>query len=243
MFEKISTRLSLHLTPNFISCIDKGIDEKLNRMLLKYSKEFQGVVVSYSNIRDLDRLAEIYFDSPLLHFKVTVDFLVFAPKIGDLITGCVNKQSSDHLGLLVCGFFNAVVCEMVGYKWNDGVWVKDQVQLEIGSFFEFVVCDICFVNGVLSLSGKIPNQKGLKNATEDKKSKSTKKLAKEKKASKDKLKAHEELNGPEKNAKKESEENAKQQDEKKKEDRMKTKKRKKEHEIQSHDKKKKHKSN
>lgn len=93
--------------------------EHLSPLLLKYYPPFQGVLLSYGNVRFTEQSQEIFENekpSPVLARSVdeyaasfvwiTADFLIFSPKRGTSIEGWINIQNQGNLGLLCWGFFN-----------------------------------------------------------------------------------------------------------------------------------------
>ncbi|KAJ3078707.1 hypothetical protein HDU99_000419, partial [Rhizoclosmatium hyalinum] len=76
---------------------------------MRYIPELKGVPLSYSDVKIQEKVANVLYDSPNLHLHATVKFTLFAPREGTEIVGIVNKVSSDHIGLLVHGVFNASI--------------------------------------------------------------------------------------------------------------------------------------
>lgn len=116
-FRSHRARVRIHLAPMFSSPssnIIKGIHEKLNQLLLKYSTAFNGVILSYRNVKIMEQKARIIYDSPFLHFHVTAEFLCFCPSVGTRLRGKVMKKTPTHLGLLVYGVINATIRDKSG---------------------------------------------------------------------------------------------------------------------------------
>ncbi|KAI9223840.1 hypothetical protein BC828DRAFT_374962 [Blastocladiella britannica] len=109
MFQTVSATFYVHLPPKFMLSPSKGVEDHLNRMLLKFNERLGGVILSYSNVSFLSDRAEILYDSPFAHFSVQCDMLLFAPEVGSRIRGIINKQSPTHIGLLVSNLFNASI--------------------------------------------------------------------------------------------------------------------------------------
>lgn len=70
------------------------------------------MILSYDNVRKSDDCIRVLPDSPFLAVRLVVSFLVFSPDIGMTILGTVNKQSCDHIGLIVLGAFNASISSL-----------------------------------------------------------------------------------------------------------------------------------
>lgn len=120
-FKNVKTRLEIHLAPQFTNNINQGIKDYLNSLLTKYIPELEGVALTYSNIKQLATKSIIRSESPYMHFKIQVDFLVFSPKVSEKLIGVVNKVSPGHIGCLVYGLFNAsIATDQFGKKftWN-----------------------------------------------------------------------------------------------------------------------------
>ncbi|ORZ41407.1 hypothetical protein BCR44DRAFT_1006045 [Catenaria anguillulae PL171] len=109
MFSKVTAKFYLHLAPKFVNDPMKGVEDHLNRMLLKFNKDIGGVIMSYTNVQLLTDRATILFDSPFMHFHIACDLVVFAPAVGSRIRGVINKQSQTHIGLLVFNLFNVSI--------------------------------------------------------------------------------------------------------------------------------------
>ncbi|KAI9179419.1 hypothetical protein H9P43_004739 [Blastocladiella emersonii ATCC 22665] len=109
MFSKVTATFYIHLAPKFVGSPMRGVEDHLNHMLLRFSDKVGGVVLSYSNVEFLTDRAPILYDSPFMHFHISADLLVFAPKVGSTIRGVVNKQSPTHIGLLVFNLFNVSI--------------------------------------------------------------------------------------------------------------------------------------
>jgi DNA-directed RNA polymerase I subunit RPA43 len=122
-FERIKTRLQIHLAPTFINNTDQGITEYLGQMVTKYIPELEGVLISFANIRKLDTQCVLKTESPFLHFYITVELTLFRPKLDMVMVGIVNKVSPDHVGCLVNGYFNCSIAKdqfATGYfQWDD----------------------------------------------------------------------------------------------------------------------------
>ncbi|CAN0255362.1 unnamed protein product [Hapterophycus canaliculatus] len=67
---------------------------------------------------------------PHIHFDVKAKAQVFRPRPGHVLEGRVNKVTSTHVGMLVCGIFNASVAsesmgegfrfDMTSREWKRG---------------------------------------------------------------------------------------------------------------------------
>ena len=122
-----------------------------SKLSIKYNVgNFGSIIVAYDNIKLLQRSAEIYNESPLLHFDIKVNHIIFKPETGKKLVGVVNKTSSSHVGCLVHGRFNASLAKPRSRKNG---WVGNN--LEIGTEFVLRVMDLRTVAGVLSIAEHI----------------------------------------------------------------------------------------
>ena len=154
-FVEIETQEHIALSPYYIGRIKQGVEEEIERKIQrwKFLDEYGGIIVAYDNIKLLQRSAEIYDESPSLHFDIKVNYIVFKPEIGQKLVGVVNKISSSHVGCLVHERFNASLAKP---KSCQNGWVGNK--LEVGTEFVFRVSDLRTVAGVLSIAGHIKDK-------------------------------------------------------------------------------------
>ncbi|KAI8824590.1 hypothetical protein BJ741DRAFT_541384 [Chytriomyces cf. hyalinus JEL632] len=107
--QTINARIYFHLAPCFIGDHLRGVHEQLDSYLMRYIPELKGVPISYSNVHIVEDAGNVLYDSPNTHFNATCRFVLFAPTEASILVGLVNKVSSDHIGLLVHGVFNASI--------------------------------------------------------------------------------------------------------------------------------------
>jgi hypothetical protein len=90
--------------------VTAGVDEQLNALLLTYVPLFEGVVISYRRVHihgePLGCVNGLY---PYINFKVSADFIVFAPEIGSQLVGKIKKVGPDLINVLVHGLFTVVL--------------------------------------------------------------------------------------------------------------------------------------
>jgi DNA-directed RNA polymerase subunit E'/Rpb7 len=87
----------------------KGVTAHLSCKILKYSADFNGVLLSYSELTSLHKKGMIFDEQPHIHFDVTYIATVFRPLLGSVFCGTVNKISVDHVGCLLYDCFNVTV--------------------------------------------------------------------------------------------------------------------------------------
>jgi len=101
-----------------------------------------------------------------LHFKVTIDALVFRASVGQKLRGKINKCSGSHVGFLVYNLFNGMISakqlKSSGYAFAGGEWKKDPSTpkappLVVGEQLDFHVELFQECAGLISIEGKLPN--------------------------------------------------------------------------------------
>ncbi|KAI5850320.1 hypothetical protein DFP73DRAFT_538922 [Morchella snyderi] len=93
--------------------------DHLDPLLMSYYESLDGVVIAYDNVRFESDKARIAAESPFAHVWVTIDFLVWKPKKGDVLQGWVNLQSASHVGLLVENTWNvSIPKEKIPESWS-----------------------------------------------------------------------------------------------------------------------------
>jgi hypothetical protein len=108
------------------------VDEQLNALLLTYVPEFEGVVISYRRVHihgePLGCVNGLY---PYVNFKVSADFIVFAPAVNSQLVGKIKNVGPDLINVLVHGLFTFVL-DRTGipedYCFDPGTqtWAKGQ---------------------------------------------------------------------------------------------------------------------
>jgi DNA-directed RNA polymerase subunit E'/Rpb7 len=110
MFREVRTKLQLKLLPSHLSNIAGAVLRELSFMLLRIEPTLGGVPLSIKSMKiEEGASASIFEDHPHVHVKVAVNFLLFAPETGSIISGIVNNLADDTVGLLILDTFNAVI--------------------------------------------------------------------------------------------------------------------------------------
>ncbi|KCV72328.1 hypothetical protein H696_01723 [Fonticula alba] len=176
-FSMVTANLYMHLLPADMGDPRRGIDQRLNAMLLHHSQHIGGTVLSYSDVQFLDDAGKpasstknivsgrIINDAPFIHVTVRAKFLVFKPKVGSQLVGSVIKIGPDQVGMLVLGLFNASIpTENLGsefaYDYSEGVYRKasksgSEVAIAVGTRLAFSVQRLDTVNGILAMTGSL----------------------------------------------------------------------------------------
>lgn len=120
-FKEVKTSLYVSLAPLYLNSPTKGIKaQHLDPLLMKFSSKLRGVVLGYSDVtiindnHDKDEentliLSKVNAHTPFAFLWVHVTFLIWRPKVGDVVEGLVYMQSPSHIGLLVHDTFNASI--------------------------------------------------------------------------------------------------------------------------------------
>lgn len=150
-FRRVVVKEHLSLLPYFVGNTSKGIIEKLNCKILKYSTDLNGVLLGYSNITLIQEMGKIMDEQPHIHFDVKYTACIFRPVMGSVLCGKVNKVGSDHVGCLLYDCFNVTVVSK-GTNWHDDNSFFP-FDLEGGSKIWFKVVSLDITGDILSLTG------------------------------------------------------------------------------------------
>lgn len=165
-FRELTVKLFVHLMPYHTHDIQAGINEHLNKLLMKYNEELEGVVISYYNVKPLQSNGAIIADYPHIHFYVTATLLLFCPRVGSKLVGQVEKVGVDHIGLLVYGIFNAAIprdamattleCDGEQEYWYD--INNPEEQIGVGSVLQFTVTRLETSQDILAIQGSLAKE-------------------------------------------------------------------------------------
>jgi DNA-directed RNA polymerase subunit E'/Rpb7 len=140
MFREVRTKLQLKLLPSNLSNIHGAVLRELSFMLLRIEPTLGGVPLSVKSMKIEGASAPIFEDQPHVHVNVAVNFLLFAPETGSIISGIVNNLADDTVGLLILNTFNAVISrdEMppdFAFDYKESSWTSSTTGqcLSIGS--------------------------------------------------------------------------------------------------------------
>ncbi|KAG7098880.1 hypothetical protein E1B28_000780 [Marasmius oreades] len=108
-FQVVKASLVVSVPPIFSIDPKSGVAEMLDSMIMRYIPAFEGVVLSHSNPRFLEKQASIRADCPFLICKISFDATVWRPRVGMKLVGKINLCSPDHVSLLVHKTFNVSI--------------------------------------------------------------------------------------------------------------------------------------
>lgn len=196
-FHRVTTRLYVSLAPVFFNEPINGIEQQhLNPLLMTFFPETKGVILAYSNVKFLNQnyavdhdsvslVGTVKYDTPYVFMWISVDFLVWRPKVGDVIEGYSYMQTPSHIGLLVLDGFNASIkkysipsnwefvanavdegnetSEESGNIRSMGHWV-DENGVKVEAELKFTVKALHTTGKLVSLEGTLlqPNQEAIK---------------------------------------------------------------------------------
>ncbi|CAH2037494.1 unnamed protein product, partial [Iphiclides podalirius] len=131
---------NLALQPWCLGNLKESIKKLLDYKIGKYDKEFQGIIMSYKNLRVLQNIGSIRNDNADIHFQVQADYFIFQPHVGATLKGVVNKKSTTHLGILVHRVFNVVIPRPT--EEPDNKWIGTSIEEGQEIVFQIVVLDL-----------------------------------------------------------------------------------------------------
>ncbi|CAG9821775.1 unnamed protein product [Phaedon cochleariae] len=105
--ERKKQHLALH--PIHLNDFGKSVKDLLNEDVARYSKDLDGILLGYEDIKLLSNGGFIQTDSCYIHIDIEAHFFVFRPKIGEEMKGIVTRKSKDHVGVLVYNTFNVSI--------------------------------------------------------------------------------------------------------------------------------------
>ncbi|KAK0175321.1 hypothetical protein PV327_009078 [Microctonus hyperodae] len=117
-FERAKRHVALH--PFHLNDLNKALHEIISSSINFYDSELKGLLLSYKNPKLLSSLGSILYDNHYIHVDIEADFYVFKPEIGSVLSGIVNKQAINHIGVLVHKAFNvSIPMNENDNKWRD----------------------------------------------------------------------------------------------------------------------------
>jgi len=172
-FQEIEAIVMVSLLPQCLEDPGGHIRKSLNGMLMKYNPIFSGVPIAFSEIGLAPGAAhgKIFEEMPHIHFDVKCTALAFCPIPGNKVQGVITQIASTHIGLLVCGIFNASIAaenmdESIVYDTFSNCWKRGEDNLEIGSSLTFSILSLHQAAGMISIEGKLSKKKEKKRKTE-----------------------------------------------------------------------------
>lgn len=164
-FEEVRVQLNLQLPPMDTGSLCNGTKAMLDRLIFRYKKELNGIIISYYDIVHTDKEARIFYDSPYLGMNIQVKFLVFKPFNGLLLNGVVKRVSSTHISLLVFGIISASIPKtsipkdfVFDHSANMFVKKQSKAKISVGTKIAFKVIDVSADRHNISIQGDMTDQ-------------------------------------------------------------------------------------
>lgn len=126
-FHRIKTKLYCSLAPCYLETPIQGLRQQhLDPLIMTYNSKLEGIIISYNNVKlsknnkyeadeegnginNFKYISKVSEENPFSFLWVYVDFVIWRPKINDLLEGNVILQSASHIGLLINDVFNATI--------------------------------------------------------------------------------------------------------------------------------------
>lgn len=156
-------KVKVRLSPYFTQNVRVGVENLLNKALLKHVPEAGGILLAYENLELVDKVGTVVHEGCETHFSIRCDALVFRVRRNTLLSGVINKVSSSHIGLLVHGLFNASIAQEelrygVSFDADKDAWVCEdaegnEVQYKVGTNMLFQAIGLRSKAGLASIAG------------------------------------------------------------------------------------------
>ena len=169
VFIRKRMELVVSLLPSSLGDTLKSIEDSLRVFLLKYSDGIEGILLAFDNVEILGDGGMILNEFPHIHYKVSVDALVFAPTVGCRLRGVVTESFHSHLSMVVHHYFNASIpsqdMRKAGFEFDDVTeqWFRKVADATNGSRLSnasevtFTCEKIHESGGIISIAGTKPS--------------------------------------------------------------------------------------
>eukprot|EP00903_Cladosiphon_okamuranus_P008894 g8514.t1 len=162
--------MCVSLLPSDIGDIYAGIRRNIYQFLMRYNESLGGVLLAVSDLSfgDGAREGRIEDEMPHIHFDVKAKAQVFCPRPGHVLEGRVNKVTSTHVGMLVCGIFNASVAsdsmgegfrfDLTAREWRKrgrNTGGEGSEAIAVGTNLKFAVTRMHEAAGLISMEGSL----------------------------------------------------------------------------------------
>ena len=159
--QKLRSCLTVDLHPSKGNDVKGGATEQLNKLLLRYNDDFDGVVLSYANERVSTQHARVHPYFPYIRVGISADLIIFKPQVGARLLGSVSKIGADYIGLLVFGFINVVLARSdirsdMRPDLDENCWKSTKSpehKMEVGTDVWFRVKSMSCCGDFMSLTG------------------------------------------------------------------------------------------
>lgn len=160
VFFRRTMELNVSLLPSALANVKANIEDSLRAFLLKYSDGVQGILLAFDNVELLGK-GTIFNELPHIHYKVSVDAVVFSPSVGCQLQGVVTEASyPSHLSMTVLNYFNASIAaqemSQAGFTFEEDAWSYNGTPLVKGDAVPFVCQKMYESGGIISIAGSKP---------------------------------------------------------------------------------------
>eukprot|EP00873_Tetraselmis_striata_P010181 jgi/Tetstr1/430445/TSEL_020255.t1 len=158
---RVRARLDFDLHPSTAGDVLEGMQQELHGMLNRYSHQFGGVVMGFSQEKVLGHQARIHPYFPYLSVKATALLTLFSPQPGDILEGTVNQVGHDYIGLLVLEVLNAsITAEHIRkeFRHQGDCWSSSKGggwRITVGTKVRFAVKETHGQDDFFSISGSL----------------------------------------------------------------------------------------
>jgi len=171
LFKVLNLKLKIHLPPCYLNPPEEmrregllaGVQYKLNKMLMSYNDEVEGIVLAYWDVKLLENKGKILEEDPHVHFHISFQVLAFVAQIGIRLVGKVNQVGVDHIGLVSFGIVNAsipgsfipkeYVRDLEKDCWNSTI--DSSAKITDGELLQFTIVGINRTKHMISLVGSM----------------------------------------------------------------------------------------
>lgn len=139
-FHRIRAKMYLSLAPCYLETPIEGLRQQhLDPLIMSYNPTVEGVIITYNNVRlakeninndtedgstEFKFVAKVSDENPFSFVWAVVDFVVWRPRVGDVLEGYSIMQSQSHIGLLINDVFSASIKKF--YIPEDWYFVPNQ---------------------------------------------------------------------------------------------------------------------
>lgn len=138
-FHRIRAKMYLSLAPCYLESPIEGLRQQhLDPLIMAYNPTVEGIIITYNNVRlaqenhinaedggtEFKYVAKVSDENPFSFLWALVDFVVWRPRVGDILEGYSIMQSQSHIGLLVNDVFSASIKKF--YIPEDWYFVPNQ---------------------------------------------------------------------------------------------------------------------
>lgn len=109
LFKSVVAKFPVSVELKNINDVTNSLHKKLDQTLLKYDETLGGVILSFKNLKIVSKTGNISYNptDPHISLTVSVEFIIFSPRPGLMLSGQVTHLEKDYISLIVFGIFHA----------------------------------------------------------------------------------------------------------------------------------------